>query len=51
MFGILFWTLMEYSLHRFIFHWHPNPNSKQQLTLHFLLVKIFIFCLNFSLFF
>nr|CAD2184282.1 unnamed protein product [Meloidogyne enterolobii] len=37
MFGILFWTLMEYSLHRFIFHWHPNPNSKQQLTLHFLL--------------
>lgn len=37
MFGILFWTLMEYSLHRFIFHWHPDPNSKQQLTLHFLL--------------
>uniref|UniRef100_A0A914MGW7 Fatty acid hydroxylase domain-containing protein n=1 Tax=Meloidogyne incognita TaxID=6306 RepID=A0A914MGW7_MELIC len=39
MFGILFWTLMEYSLHRFIFHWHPNPNSKQQLTLHFFINK------------
>ncbi|KAF7638690.1 RRM domain-containing protein, partial [Meloidogyne graminicola] len=37
MFGILIWTLLEYSLHRFIFHWHPNPNSKQQLTLHFLI--------------
>uniref|UniRef100_A0A914HNK2 Fatty acid 2-hydroxylase n=1 Tax=Globodera rostochiensis TaxID=31243 RepID=A0A914HNK2_GLORO len=35
--GSLAWTLLEYSLHRGLFHWHPNPQSYRQITLHFLL--------------
>lgn len=36
-FGILSWTLLEYVLHRGVFHWQPNPTSYNQITLHFLL--------------
>ena len=25
--GILFWTLIEYGLHRFVFHWRPAGNA------------------------
>lgn len=35
--GVLTWTLTEYLLHRFVFHWHPDPNSGKKLLLHFLL--------------
>jgi 4-hydroxysphinganine ceramide fatty acyl 2-hydroxylase len=35
--GSLTWTLVEYSLHRSVFHWQPNPQSYNQITLHFLL--------------
>lgn len=35
--GVLIWTLCEYSLHRWVFHWQPNPNSHFQIVLHFLL--------------
>ncbi|CAI4230202.1 unnamed protein product [Auanema sp. JU1783] len=35
--GILGWTLLEYSLHRFVFHWKPNPDSPNQLVFHFLM--------------
>uniref|UniRef100_A0A915PT18 Fatty acid 2-hydroxylase n=1 Tax=Setaria digitata TaxID=48799 RepID=A0A915PT18_9BILA len=35
--GVLSWTLLEYILHRFAFHWQPNPESYFQITLHFLL--------------
>uniref|UniRef100_A0A0K0DH34 Fatty acid 2-hydroxylase n=1 Tax=Angiostrongylus cantonensis TaxID=6313 RepID=A0A0K0DH34_ANGCA len=35
--GVLTWTLFEYSLHRWIFHWKPNPESSFQIVLHFLL--------------
>ncbi|CAD6184794.1 unnamed protein product [Caenorhabditis auriculariae] len=35
--GVLTWTLCEYSLHRWVFHWKPDPNSSQQILLHFLL--------------
>lgn len=31
------WTLLEYILHRFAFHWQPNPKSKKQIIFHFLL--------------
>lgn len=31
------WTLLEYSLHRGVFHWKPNQESYNQITLHFLL--------------
>ncbi|PAV87612.1 hypothetical protein WR25_06815 [Diploscapter pachys] len=34
--GVLAWTLFEYCIHRF-FHWKPDPNSENQLLLHFLL--------------
>ncbi|KAK9309606.1 hypothetical protein QLX08_000823 [Tetragonisca angustula] len=36
-FGILLWTLLEYVLHREIFHYKPPINSKLLITLHFLL--------------
>ncbi|KAK6106918.1 Cytochrome b5-like Heme/Steroid binding domain family protein [Brugia pahangi] len=35
--GVLAWTLLEYLLHRFAFHWKPNPESCAQIILHFLL--------------
>ncbi|CAI5439214.1 unnamed protein product [Caenorhabditis angaria] len=35
--GILTWTLTEYSLHRWVFHWKPSPESENQILLHFLL--------------
>lgn len=35
--GVLTWTLTEYLLHRFVFHWEPSPDSPVQLVLHFLL--------------
>lgn len=35
--GTLAWTLLEYALHRGVFHWRPNPTSHNQITLHFLL--------------
>ena len=35
--GFLSWTLLEYSLHRGVFHWHPDTKSPFQITLHFLL--------------
>ena len=25
--GLIFWTLVEYLLHRFVFHYHPPPGS------------------------
>lgn len=36
-FGVFAWTLLEYILHRFAFHWQPNPNSRWQIVFHFLL--------------
>lgn len=33
--GLVAWQLMEYSLHRFVFH--SNPNTPTQIILHFLL--------------
>ncbi|KAK5966475.1 hypothetical protein GCK32_000259, partial [Trichostrongylus colubriformis] len=35
--GVIAWTLSEYSLHRWVFHWKPNPESPTQIVLHFLL--------------
>uniref|UniRef100_A0A914XV96 Cytochrome b5 heme-binding domain-containing protein n=1 Tax=Panagrolaimus superbus TaxID=310955 RepID=A0A914XV96_9BILA len=35
--GTLTWTLLEYSLHRGVFHWKPNPKSYNQITFHFAL--------------
>ncbi|KAL6732664.1 hypothetical protein Aduo_003403 [Ancylostoma duodenale] len=35
--GVLSWTLVEYVLHRWVFHWKPNPESPSQIILHFLL--------------
>ncbi|CAB3408134.1 unnamed protein product [Caenorhabditis bovis] len=35
--GILTWTLTEYSLHRWVFHWVPDAESPNQILLHFLL--------------
>lgn len=34
--GVLTWTLTEYSLHRWVFHWKPSPDSPNQILLHFL---------------
>ena len=33
--GLLLWTLMEYCLHRFVFHLLPPPNSHWRITFHF----------------
>ncbi|KAI6218084.1 Fatty acid 2-hydroxylase [Aphelenchoides besseyi] len=35
--GALAWTLLEYTLHRTVFHWKPDCKSYNQITLHFLL--------------
>lgn len=35
--GILLWTLIEYSLHRFIFHAIPPSSSRFLMTMHFML--------------
>jgi len=35
--GILGWTLLEYTLHRYLFHWEPSPKSYNQITAHFIL--------------
>uniref|UniRef100_A0AC35UE72 Cytochrome b5 heme-binding domain-containing protein n=1 Tax=Rhabditophanes sp. KR3021 TaxID=114890 RepID=A0AC35UE72_9BILA len=33
--GSLVWTLLEYVLHKYAFHWEPNPKSHAQITFHF----------------
>lgn len=33
--GIPLWTLMEYALHRYVFHMEPKGNSPFMITLHF----------------
>ena len=33
--GILLWTLIEYSLHRFVFHLEPQPGAKFLTMFHF----------------
>jgi sterol desaturase/sphingolipid hydroxylase (fatty acid hydroxylase superfamily) len=35
--GLLFWTLLEYVLHRWVFHFTPNPNSELSQDVHFLI--------------
>lgn len=36
--GVLFWTFLEYSLHRFVFHMQIKPTAKPWLcTFHFLI--------------
>jgi sterol desaturase/sphingolipid hydroxylase (fatty acid hydroxylase superfamily) len=35
--GSLTWSLLEYGLHRGVFHWQPNPKSSAQITFHFLM--------------
>ncbi|KAF6077443.1 fatty acid 2-hydroxylase [Phyllostomus discolor] len=35
--GMLFWSLLEYLLHRFLFHMKPPGNSYYLITLHFIL--------------
>lgn len=35
-FGVLFWTLLEYCLHRFVFHLDPPPTSRAWITFHFI---------------
>jgi len=35
--GTLTWTLVEYTLHRNVFHWKPNPHSYNEITFHFLM--------------
>ncbi|KAI1890081.1 hypothetical protein AGOR_G00169540 [Albula goreensis] len=35
--GMLFWTLMEYCIHRFLFHMRPPAHNYYLITLHFLL--------------
>uniref|UniRef100_A0A0K0G3N0 Fatty acid 2-hydroxylase n=1 Tax=Strongyloides venezuelensis TaxID=75913 RepID=A0A0K0G3N0_STRVS len=34
--GALSWTLLEYVLHRYVFHWEPNLKSPNQILFHFL---------------
>ncbi|XP_076628636.1 fatty acid 2-hydroxylase isoform X2 [Colletes latitarsis] len=36
-FGILLWTILEYVLHRKLFHFKPPATSKVLITLHFVL--------------
>ncbi|KAF2905320.1 hypothetical protein ILUMI_00847 [Ignelater luminosus] len=33
--GIIIWTLLEYSLHRWVFHMEPSGNSKILIYIHF----------------
>ena len=35
--GILLWTFLEYTLHRFLFHMEPPKDSKILIGLHFVL--------------
>ncbi len=35
--GIAFWTLLEYVLHRWVFHWEPSPDSELQQDVMFLI--------------
>ncbi|XP_045192620.1 fatty acid 2-hydroxylase-like [Mercenaria mercenaria] len=35
--GFLVWTIVEYIVHRWVFHTTPPPNSKFLITVHFLL--------------
>ncbi|HUK65725.1 MAG TPA: sterol desaturase family protein [Anaeromyxobacteraceae bacterium] len=35
-FGILIWTLLEYVLHRFVFHFEPDPDSELEGDIAFL---------------
>ncbi|KAJ8870450.1 hypothetical protein PR048_029472 [Dryococelus australis] len=35
--GVLCWSLLEYSIHRWVFHMKPPDNSVTLITLHFLL--------------
>ncbi len=35
--GLLFWTLLEYVLHRWVFHFTPSPNSELAQDVHFLI--------------
>uniref|UniRef100_A0A8C8ZM58 Fatty acid 2-hydroxylase n=1 Tax=Prolemur simus TaxID=1328070 RepID=A0A8C8ZM58_PROSS len=37
MLGVLFWTLVEYIIHRFLFHMKPPTNSYYLIMLHFVL--------------
>lgn len=34
-FGILLWTLLEYSLHRWVFHLEPSGRSQAMIYFHF----------------
>jgi hypothetical protein len=35
--GVIIWTLMEYLIHRFIFHGHPNAEwAKKKFTILFM---------------
>lgn len=34
-FGVLLWTLIEYSLHRWVFHMEPSGDSKAMIYVHF----------------
>lgn len=35
--GVLMWTLTEYLIHRFVFHFHPPSKSRWLIRFHFLL--------------
>lgn len=35
--GVVFWTLLEYVLHRWVFHFTPGPNSELSQDVHFLI--------------
>ena len=35
--GLAFWTLLEYVLHRWVFHFTPNPDSEFSQDIHFLI--------------
>ena len=37
LFGVFSWTLLEYLLHRYIFHFEPNPASELQRDASFLI--------------
>ncbi|KAG8437309.1 hypothetical protein GDO86_008133 [Hymenochirus boettgeri] len=34
---VMFWTLMEYGIHRFVFHMNPPASNYYLITLHFML--------------
>ncbi|XP_071959582.1 fatty acid 2-hydroxylase-like [Antedon mediterranea] len=35
--GVVTWTILEYALHRFLFHLEPSPKYPMLVTFHFLL--------------